>query len=211
MKQPILYRNNQRKKDSLGKLVVGVVGLTKGVGTTHTALLLAKYCRKWLRKETIFIEWNQDEIKYMQEKNPFNRDPEEEFIGKEFIREESYFSYHGIRIFPNIHEKQMGSILGEEYECAIIDFGSLAPGCLREYERCHIKIILSSGAPWKVHLLKEIPIYDNSFLCIPFLPSKELRQLGKALPIPVYSIPYAPNPFKLSAEITALLQKILNN
>lgn len=206
MKQPMLYRHTQRKKEPLGKLVIGVVGLTKGVGTTHTALLLAKYCCRWLRKDTIFIEWNQNEIKYIQEKYPFEDDLEERYIGKEL-----YFLYHGIRIFPNIHEKQMGSVLGEDYECTVIDFGFLTPKCMKEYERCHIKIILSSGAPWKVHLLNEIPMYDNSSICIPFLPSKELRQFNKALSIPVYSIPYTPNPFKLSAESTASLQKILNN
>lgn len=211
MKQPILCRNNQRKKESLGKLVIGVAGLTKGVGTTHTSLLFAKYCCRWLRKDTIYMECNQDEIKYIQEKHPFNRDWEERFTGEELVKEDSYFLYHGIRMFPNIHEKQMGSILGEEYECAIIDFGYLTPRCLKEYERCHIKIIVSSSAPWKIHLLKEIPIYDNSFLCIPFLSSKELRQFNKTLSIPVYSIPHVPNPFKLSAEITVPLQKILNN
>lgn len=202
MKQSILLRRIH-KHPPLGKLIIGIGGVEPGVGTTHTAFMIGTYFRRWQRQRVGFIEWKQDEIKYIKD------DIQDD--------ENAPFSRHGIWFYKNVCDRSISSILSENYQCIVIDFGIRYEKAYKEFLRCDIKILLASGALWKEYLLDRLIStswnhYGEGTICLlaPTLKTT-VNRLKKEIPHPLYSLPFEPNPFSLSMESVTLLQKIFYN
>lgn len=202
MRQSILLRRIH-KHPPLGKLIIGIGGVEQGAGATHTAFMIGTYFRRWQGQRVGFIEWEQDEIKYIN--NEIKDD------------ENNSFSHHGIWFYKNVCDRSISSILSENYQCIVIDFGTRYEKAYKEFMRCDIKILLASGALWKEYLLDQLisPSWDKYGEDIIILLSPTLKstvnRLKKEIPNPLYSLPFEPNPFSLSMESVTLLQKIFYN
>jgi len=226
-KKPILLRRLNETEQYLGKVVIGVVGIEHGVGTTHLAILLAHYYHKWLHRKTIFIEWGQNEVGFL------NKDLDDEHILEGHLRNKklpkhnsyekgigdkdiSYKAFHmkGIDWYTYVHQRDISSIMGTEYECAIIDFGTQYNKAFDELLRCNYKIIVGHHALWKQYHLRNFierikEYYNHNWLCIlPYMEEKELQNLNKSIPIRCYTFPFEPNPFHLSSNSLLALEKL---
>lgn len=191
-----LYLQNQYE----GKYTVGIIGIHEGAGATHTCLLLAHYFSEWLNKKTILLECgSQNEIRYLND----NVD----------TQPSSCFNYGPICVYPNIKEKDMSTIIGGKYQCAILDLGTDYTKAQNEFLRCNKKIIVASQADWKTYKLERfMNTYkvgdDNITFIIPFLEGKKAKQLSKVYGVNFIGLPYEPKLDVLSAKSLEVLHKL---
>lgn len=203
MKRTSILLKRIDKIDKLeGKIVIGVIGTHKGVGVTHMAILLANYFNKWLGKQTAFIEYGaRNEINYLQEEYENSMDRQ--------------FKLHGVTYYKNVHEKDMGNIMGGNYQCIILDLGTDLNKGRNEFLRSDKKIIIGSISPWKKYELEKflngVPEeHEGAFTYIlPYAKDKEIKNLIKEYKEPFYSFPFEPDPFAISPKTLEILQKIL--
>ena len=201
MKRNILLKRLDKTDKLEGKIVIGVIGTHKGVGVTHTSILLANYFSRWVGKHTAFVEYGaQNEIGYLEKRyeNNMNR----------------YFKMHGVTYYKNVHDKDIGSIMGGNYQCIILDLGTDFNKSRSEFLRSDKKIIIGSKSQWKrgktgkflngIHEVNE----GNWIYMIPFAKENEISALMKEYDETFYSFPYEPTPFVISAKTVEKLQKI---
>lgn len=203
MKRTNILLKRLDKIDKLeGKIVIGVIGTHKGVGVTHISILLANYFNKWAGKQTAFVEYGaQNEIGYLEENYENGMDKQ--------------FKLHGVTYYKNVHDKDMGTIMGGNYQCIILDLGTDFNKGRNEFLRSDKKIIIGSSSQWKkgemqklfqgVHEIKE----ENWTYILPFAKENEIKVLMKEYDETFYSFPFEPSPFVISAKTVETLQKIL--
>lgn len=203
MKRTNILLKRLDKFDKLeGKIVIGVIGTHKGVGVTHISILLANYFSKWMGKQTAYVEYGaQNEIVHLEEEYESNMD--------------RHFKLHGVTYYKNVHDKDIGTIMGSNYQCIIVDLGTDFNKGKNEFLRSDKKVIVGSKSQWKkheivnflngVHEVKE----RNWTYILPFAKEKEISALRKEYDEPFYSFPFEPSPFVISAKTVEILQKIL--
>lgn len=193
------------------KMVIGMLGDDRGVGTTHTALLVANYFSNWVGLKTCYIEYgtqnqmigmmSSDNITYPRENgipiHPYN------------------FIYEDIICYPSLQEQQLSFVLSEGYQCIIVDFGIKSKSYYHEILRCDKRYLITSLKPWRINSAIQ------NFLCgkwsrlrieeviAPFGNRKEISQMHHTIEdIQVYPIPYEPNPFVISERTLKVLNQI---
>jgi len=243
-KKSILLGKLNETEQYFSKVVIGVVGIEHGVGTTHLAILLAHYYHKWLHRKTIFIECCQNEVGFLNkdlddedfsdesfhnmnyhypnkrvsimnyhEMNVYEKDINKNFLCDRTNQNKSFHMY-GIDWYRSVSQREVASIMGREYECAIIDFGCHYNKAFDELLRCNYKIIVGHHALWKQYHLRNFidgmrEHYNESWLYVlPFMEVKELEYLNKLLSVRCYTFPFEPNPFHLSKKSLLALEEL---
>lgn len=197
-----------RVQNHKSKLIIGMLGTHKGAGVTHISILLANYLSEWLGKNTAFIEYYpQKEVQYL--KNYFYKKSEE-------VETYDPFQVNCITYYSNVKEQAVAEIIGDQYECVVLDLGTDFNRCKNEFLRCDRKIIVSSLSIWKRHNL-DLFLNDTSHIklnnlwtyVIPFSREKEIKQASRTYHRDFYGVPYEPDPFALSADTIKLFQKLI--
>lgn len=192
---------------SQGKLIIGIVGTHKGAGVTHFGILLAQYISECLGRSTAYVEcFPQNEIQYLQ----YNCN------SKCIEKDENIFKIHKVIYYKCVQEKRIGEIIGDNYDCILLDFGSEFIKSKNEFLRCDKKIVLSSMALWKRHEL-EIFIEKTSYIknseqwiyILPFAKGMDIKQYSKEFQRLFLEMPYEPDPYKLSEATIHLFQKLI--
>lgn len=211
-KSPILLKKISRKENQPGKLVIGVIGTHHGAGATHLSILLANYLSEWLGKNIAYIEcYPQKDMQYMQyiyEGMPT--------LGKEITEEECSFTIHRVTYYKSVKPIDLAEIIGDSYDCVILDLGADFTKNKNEFFRCDRKLVVSSLAPWKQQELERfiehtchISQSDEWLYMFPFGQSKEIKEVTKEFQRHFFGVPYEPDPFSLSAETIHLFQKLI--
>jgi hypothetical protein len=205
---PILRKKLSRLEEQKGKLIIGIIGTHKGAGVTHLSILLSNYFGEWEGRKTALLECgHQKEMQYLQY-SFYGRNKEEE--------EKETFQVHRVTFYKNVKEQAVAEIVGEDYDCVILDLGTDFVKSKSEFLRCDKKIIVSSFSTWKKSELERFinntSQYKNSnqwMYAIPFGQAKDIKQEGKEFHREMYRVPYEPDPFALSTDTIRLLQKLI--
>ncbi len=211
-KSPILLKRISRKGNQPGKLVIGVIGTHHGSGVTHLSILLANYLSEWLGKNIAYIEcYPQKDIQYMQYIYEGKS-----MRGEESTGEKNFFTIHRVTYYKSVRPVDLAEIIGDSYDCVVLDLGMDFIKNKHEFFRCDRKLVVSSLAPWKqrelerfIELTCHMNQSDEWLYMIPFGQSKEMKQVGKEFQRQFFGVPYEPNPFSLSAETIHLFQKLI--
>lgn len=207
-KPPILHKKLARLATHQGKLVIGIIGTHKGCGVTHLGILLANYLSEYAGCRTAFLECQpQKDIQYLQDYI---------FGETEDRQEREVFKIHQVTFHNNIKDQEIAEILGDAYDCVILDLGTDFLRYKNEFLRCDKRIIVSSLAIWKRHELERfvkstehIKFSNQWIYAIPFGQSKDINKSVKDLKRKFYGVPYEPDPFMLSINTIQLLQKLI--
>jgi hypothetical protein len=207
-REPILL-GRLKRPGTQGKLIIGITGTHSGAGVTHLAVLMATYFSEYLGLRTAFLECApKNEIQYI--KNHFFKEYDESADA------EDNFSVHRVTFYKNRNVQGIPEIMGDQFDCVILDFGIDVNKYKGEFLRCDKKIIVSSLAVWKVEGLRRfihntgyIKNSDQWIYGIPFVQDKVINKGRKELNVPIYGIPYEPDPFVLSNSTIQFFQKIL--
>lgn len=113
---------------------IGVLGIHRCSGVTHTTLLLAQYLRGYLGYPVTIIEKSgrRDYLSFLSQDAKRSKEPEE-------------FYYRGIRF---LIKEQLPYQKFDEDECVLIDFGTNRKG-LKEYrDNLDRVIMMFTAVPW---------------------------------------------------------------
>lgn len=195
------------KKNSQIKLkgTIGVTGVTKGVGTTHSCILLATQLAK--NHKVALVEYNDNPV--YPALFPKQKEKNKGFI-KGAISRVHYYSGINLVDFYNTFK--------EDYEVVIIDFGEYDLIYERDYfYSADKKVMIASGIDWNLESLekfyKQIQTVDTRqqwYFGIPLLKKKYLKDVAGIIDNPIFAIPYQMNPFKESEDMKELISKMFS-
>lgn len=204
---PILHKRITGMAAHRGKLSVGILGTHKGCGVTHLGILLANYFSMYAGCRTAFLECHpQHDMQSLQ--SYVYGDPPPDNGGSFKVCRVSYYG--------NIKEQAIAEVVGDNYDCVILDFGTDLSRCKNEFLRCDKRIVVSSLAPWRIYELERfivstghIKFSGQWIYAVPFAKSREIKRTAQDLGREICAIPYESDPFDLSGESARTLRQLI--
>lgn len=175
---------------------------------THLGILLANYLSECLGQKTAFIECQPgNDLQFLQLY----------FFGSSIDGyNPNSFTIHRVTFYKDRNLQGIPEIIGDKFDCIILDFGTDMVKYKSEFLRCDKKMVVSSLAVWKKHELERfinnsahIKNCEQWIYAIPFAKNKVIKEGIKKLKRKIYGIPYEPDPFTLSDPVIHLFQKLI--
>ena len=189
-RKPMLLKKIAGKNFGKGREVIGLIGTHHGVGVTHTALLLAFYMCEGLGKKTALLECNEHYDMTLIQK-----------VYEWSLSEENSFSFHQITCYPEVGPNRIAQLLGGDYDCFILDFGTDRMANKDEFLRCGTKIVVGGQSEWdrlKLHHFvkasETIRGSDAWLYLIPQANDKTVLKIRKEINCKVLSVPFNQEP-----------------
>lgn len=187
-------------------ITIGVLGVERGVGVTHTCVMLAEYLSK--KKKIALIELN-DSL-HFKEIASITKE-KKEIVKRNFI-------YNRVHYFWDISFGQFLSQYRENYEFLILDLGSYQNiNDMDEFIRADIRLVIGHGMDWKVREIynfnHENKNYDpNNSWCyvLPFMDKRSIKEVKSNISNRVFHLPYNINPFIPNQDTKKIFEQILH-
>ncbi|MBP1935907.1 serine/threonine-protein kinase [Paenibacillus sediminis] len=178
-----------------GTQVVAVIGVTHGVGTTHTAVAIAHFLSRQYSKVAIAELGGKSQAFYRIQQIV-------EDAG-DFRLISRQFEIDDIHYWRQVGAGDILSLLGGEYSFIVLDLGAYEDNELfEEFLRSNIPIVVGSGAEWRqqdmILFSKALSTHSQHKwnYCMPLAPSKAVQRLKKELSNQrVYGLPLHLDPF----------------
>jgi len=209
--EPVTRNINKKKRIDrfVGTAIIAVTGTEKGVGTTHTSIMIANYLSR-LNYQVAIVEANESND-FVEIEASY-----EGFDNSNMIRS-SLFNINGVKYIKNVEELNMAHHLAGNYSFIILDLGCFeTTNWYDEFLRASITIVVGSGSEWKqknvYRFFREQIHHDQSKwkVCIPFANKQTVGDIKKKLPKrKVIGIPFNGDPYEESDEIDAVLEDVL--
>ena len=193
------------KKDKNTKLVVGLQGISKGVGTTHIALSFATFFYKWMGLHTCYIQYGDKEG--LSSYVAYKKLPKEDELG--------CVLYQNTLCYFSPSKEEYLKIMNKGYECIVIDFPyDLSLEQNYEFLRCDRKFLVCSFKDWNFlntrnYFQKHKDLHKVNIEVLLNLSSKrEKNDFYKLCGYLAYLYPYQSEPFLISEESIKVLGEI---
>lgn len=203
-KKPMLMKKLSKSASHRNKVTIGLLGINRGVGVTYTGMLLASYFGLEKGIKTAYLECN-DHMDFIRLEEAYEWSSEDD----------SSFSLDGITYYKQVANIRIPEILGDEYDCYILDFGTDYSNYLDEFIRCGNKIIIGDSAIWNqskmvsfVQTMNNIRSSNHWIYMIPNAKDRLIKRISSEIRSCCYSIPYEPNPTLLSKEAHKLFHSL---
>jgi hypothetical protein len=178
----------------IGKQIIAVAGIEKGVGTTHTAILVANHLAS-KGYQVKLIECNgSNEFVYI----------EKAYEGRNVdVNRSDEFEINGVTYVKSSENLDMTVQMTSEHTHIVLDLGSYENSeYIEEFHRAGIQLLVGSGSEWKQYTIKQF-IKSNRDVdqsrwkfVVPFANKQTINDIkGDNEDISVVAIPYHPDPF----------------
>ena len=185
--------------------VIGLIGTHHGVGVTYTGLMLSFYMAEDRGRRTAYLECNQHQD-MMLIRSSYDWSSEEEHS----------FSFHRVTCYPEVKRDQIATVLNDDYECIVLDFGTDYINNRDELLRCDVKIVMSGKSAWEILKLKnfvnETELISGSDSWLYFIPQasdRVMRIIKKEVDREVIAVPFIEEPVLPSKIINHFFDRIL--
>lgn len=193
-------------KPNKTSVVIGLIGTHKGVGVTHTGIMLSNYISEKINGKTAFLECNENnDFRYLQ--MAYESLDESELTKR--------FNIYNVTYYMNVRDDEVTEILNEDYEYFILDLGTEFQASKKEFLRSDIKLIIGSLTEWKREYLMSFfkstnyyHLFEKWKYLIVFGHVEEIKELRKQWDYSIYPVPFEPDPFVLSKNSLKFFQKI---
>lgn len=131
-------------KKTVNKVMLGIVGTQRRIGSTHNSMILAN----WLRKNG-----------YMVALAELNQHPAFDTIASNMelrIAEDGAYTHNGVDYYPNVDESKLATILGKSYNFIIIDFGCFAQCDRVSFNKCDVRIVVAGAKAWEMPSVEKL-------------------------------------------------------
>ncbi|AOZ91112.1 protein kinase domain-containing protein [Paenibacillus crassostreae] len=195
----------------LGTHVIAVMGVSSGVGTTHTAISVVHYLARLFKKVAI-VELDEDSISFSRIQQIV------EGTSIYTNKQDLQFSVEGVDYYRQATSAKVIELLSSGYNFIVLDMGSYVKSDrLDEFLRADIPLLVGWGSEWKLQDLEELikslmKYHQNKWVyCIPLAPLDAVKRLRKKISsTKVYTLPLHVDPFDRSGEMDKVLNKILH-
>lgn len=140
----VALEDQQPESVAVQKILVGVAGSGRRMGSTHNSILIANFLREQ-KQMTAVMEMNQT-----QAFQTFC----DVYKAKRF--EDGYFSIKGIDFYPACDNGRILSAVGKLYNFLILDFGSYYEADKIMFNKCDVRILFSGTKPWEMGNLEQL-------------------------------------------------------
>ncbi len=173
------------------KVIVGVMGLSRGCGCTHQAIAIAKYCAKHIGK-TI----------YLQKIEQTNLNLFENFIASRSINHNSgrdSFKAEGIEFLKDVKAESFNTLITRRNTNIVIDYGAHTH-LLNDFLKAHRKIVVLPKSAWALsgyQTIFELLKYQDVEFVVNLAEREDVIDLADWLDIDekrLNAIGYIPNP-----------------
>lgn len=200
------------KNKIIGTVVIGVVGVISGIGTTHSAISLSGFLSRKGNRVAL-VECNRSEdFDYIELTYEGIKDGNYSF-------QTSSFQIDGVDYFKSTHmQEDIVSLLSQDYNFVVLDLGNYRDtSYFEEFLRADIQIVVGSGIEYKLRHLKDFFLenehVDNSFKWNVFLPltdNQTKNDVTKDLSLEkVHAIPQHIDPFKSRKELDLIFEEVI--
>jgi hypothetical protein len=184
--------------------IIGVMGVGRGVGTTHLTIMLGNYLANGLGKTVALLELNRNKAYSDMQHIKCSK------ISKFCFEEKN------LKFYENVSYDSIPEIMANNYNYMILDISSNDLFGKNEFIRCHKKIVVGSLSRWKVHeyinFLENMQLLSEVAVC-QFL---SLSRDGKAAEfiednykVKINQIPFELNPFYIESSHMEWIARIL--
>lgn len=172
-------------------ITIGLIGVDRGLGVTHSAISIASYLKRKKNKVIIIEKNSHKDFFYMGEE-------------LELLDEESqgdFFSYQGIDFC--ISDINLASLRKEGYDIVIFDFGEWNENSINSLCKIDYPILICGARKWNRNrpsfysVLEEVEEnlgIDGVYFAFPFATSEDKKEIKKAIPQGLYP-PVEETPF----------------
>lgn len=186
-------------------VTIGLLGVTAGIGVTHTSIMLAGYLSKM--GSVAIIELNRSkhflEIGLIAEENK--------------VLQDKCFTYNKIRYFWDIDYSNFLTQHRDKFDFIILDLGNYTTlRGIEEFLRTDIRLVIAHGMDWKVRelisfyeLTKDYDPNNYWIYLLPLMDQKTLRGIKSLIKKQAYPVPYNMNPFVVNTETKNIFESIL--
>ena len=203
-RKPMLLKRLSESPYNKDKITIGLIGINRGVGVTYTGMLLASYFGEEKRMKTAYLECNNHmDFEMLQGAYEWSNE------------KDNCFELDKTTYYKQVSYKQIPEILGQTYDCYILDFGTDYRDAIDEFIRCGNKIIVGGTAIWNrirmVSFIKNMESIKGSRNWIHMIPHAKgsfIRGLCNETNRCFFSIPYEPGPTSLSKDTIKLLNSL---
>lgn len=200
----MLLRRLSKNASHREKTTIGLVGINRGVGVTYTGMLLAAYFGVEKGIKTAYLECNSHgDFAYLEEAYEWSWEKDRSFC------------LDKITFYKQVAASRIPEILGNDYDCCILDFGTSCRDSMDEFIRCGNKIIIGDSAIWNMSRLE---LFTKAMECIkgshnwiymiPNAKSRLAKRISKEIKRSCYTIPNEPDPTLLSRETHRLFYSL---
>ena len=206
MKQkPMLLQRLRKQEHGKGREVIGLIGTHRGVGVTHTALMLTFYMGEECLRKTALLECNEHrDLRSIRDAYKWNKEREDAF------------SFHRITCYGEVNQDRIATIFNEDYECLILDFGMDFQANREELLRCSTKIIIGGLSEWDIPKLiafnqayEATPGSDSWLYFISRAKERTALRISREIGRKIDSVPYIEEPMIPSRITNQFFEKIL--
>ncbi|WDV46948.1 hypothetical protein PV797_04420 [Clostridiaceae bacterium M8S5] len=209
-RKSMLYKNiilEHKTKNELKKIdtttSIGIVGVSKNVGVTHTIIMLAQYLSQQFKVAVL-------ELNYTGAfKEICRATSDEECLNK------TKFNYKKVDYYWDINLSNFIVNDKDQYDFVLLDLGNYEN--LKDFDefiRTDRKLVIAHGVDWKIREIIEfykrtadVDIRRSWRYCIPFIGEKYLKDVKSVINNPIYHLPFSMNPFKPNNEVKAFFDK----
>lgn len=191
------------KDKIVGTVIIAVVGTMNRIGTTHTAISIAKYLSS-LKYTVALVEHNKSAVFQIIKESYSNT-----LVG------ENYFCLDNIYFYPHDENNTLLDILEEDFNYIVLDMGIYNSCDLSEFKRANVRVIVSGIKDWELSPLEKLlsegdTIFKNIYY-FTFADQKEFKEIKKSMDqLRCLNAPYNPNPFALNQENKDIFKDLLD-
>lgn len=184
-----------RTKETTDKVVIGVMGICPGAGTTHISLCLANILSSVSGRRVCFVEQNR------------HKD-----IERLFDLDAKGVSYNAVDYFPEIHPKL--DLEDDEYAYEILDLGSNRAK-LDILKLCNRRILVGPSAEWREDeygFLKELSLGGtdlSDWILYVNLCDEEHIKSRDSYGMAVAAFPFVPDPFSAGKMTVPFMKRLV--
>lgn len=120
-------------KNTFNRVIIGFVGVKKGIGSTYNSISLAKYLSK--NYKVAVVEFKKDFIDIAE--------------AYEIQIKDDMFTHEGVDYFSVDIDKFYKEVLSSDYQYIIVDFGSYNNEIIKDFYRTDIKLVLCGTKVWE--------------------------------------------------------------
>lgn len=191
------------KEKIFGTIVIAIVGTQKRVGTTHTAIAVAAYLKKYKHKVALIELHKSDHFKEIKHSY------------ENIYEKENYFTLNKLDYYAyskNIMTQYI-EVLEKDYNYVILDLGDYENCNKQELKRANHKIIVTGCKDWELKYLQEtledIQNKKKYKYYITLSDQESFKSLKKNLNnLECYQAPYTPS-LRQYKELDNILEKML--
>lgn len=192
------------KDKILGTVVIAVVGTMSRIGTTHTAISIAK-----------FLMDNRHGVAVVEMHNSFTFDCIKNAYDN-VVEKKSMFSLAGIDFYPFDPAMSVSDLTLDDYSYIILDMGVYSKCNIAEFKRAQERVIVSGVKDWELNELEELIESDDKNFKNRYyftFSNNAMFELVKSSmnSLPCFQAPYNPQPFEDSEECSRVFAGMLRN